>query len=62
MARPDSETRGASLQARLVRTVTSIWFGLIDAERANVDFARRRMNAVGWMRNGWSPTTRCGSA
>lgn len=47
MATSASQTRGASLQARIVRTVTSIWFGLIDAERANVNFARRRMNAVG---------------
>ncbi len=41
------ESPRSSLQARIVRAVTSVWFSLIDAERANVQSARFRINALG---------------
>ena len=42
-----SETPRSSLQARIVRAVTSLWFGLLDPERADVNAARFRLNALG---------------
>lgn len=47
MATPDARTSPSSLQARIVRAVTSMWFSLLDAERANVTAARLRMRALG---------------
>jgi acetyl esterase/lipase len=47
MDTPISESPRSSLQARIVRAVTSLWFGLLDAERANVHAARFRLNALG---------------
>lgn len=47
MVTRSSETPRSSLQARIVRAVTSVWFSLIDAERANVHAARVRLNTLG---------------
>jgi epsilon-lactone hydrolase len=47
MATRGTETARSSLQARIVRAVTSVWFSLLDAERANIQAARFRINALG---------------
>ena len=41
------ETKKASLPARAVRAVTSVYFDLIDAERVNVKPSRRRLDLLG---------------
>lgn len=49
MATRGIETGRSSVRARIVRALTSVWFSLIDAERANVQAARFRVNTLGKM-------------
>ncbi len=47
MAAKSSDAKKASLPARIVRAVTSVYFDLIDAESANVQRSRRRLDILG---------------
>lgn len=47
MAANNSDAKKASLPARIVRAVTSVYFDLVDAESANVQRSRRRLDTLG---------------
>lgn len=49
MAERITETRAASVPARIVRAITSIYFDLQDASKANVQLSRARLNFFGRM-------------
>ena len=47
MSEEKPETKKASLPARAVRAVTSVYFDLIDAENVDVGHSRRRLDLLG---------------